>query len=138
MTLVIDANVAVLWTLDQALSSKAELVLRRDKQLIAPDLIVPEVVNALYVYQRSYPDKKSQIQDGIEFLPRWFTELVPSIGLRRKAFEIAIELDHPVYDCFYLALAAERDVKFVSTDGHFLRKALSKGYANLVSHLEDW
>jgi predicted nucleic acid-binding protein len=138
MTLVVDASVATLWTLETPLSSKAELVLRRDRNLIAPDFIIPEVTNALYIYLKSHPEGKLQIIDGIEFLPRWFSELVPAVGLRRRAFEIAVELEHPVYDCFYLALALSREVMFVSTDGHFLRKAAGKGYAGNVSHLEDW
>jgi predicted nucleic acid-binding protein len=34
-----------------------------------------------------------------------FEELVPVSVLRDRALAIAVELRHPAYDCFYLALA---------------------------------
>lgn len=48
-----------------------------------------------------------------------FGSLVPTDGLRRRAVAIAIELDHPIYDCFYLALA-ERDHARLGSDGGWL------------------
>ncbi len=35
-----------------------------------------------------------------------FTEIVPSSVVMKSAFGMALDLDHPVYDCLYLALAA--------------------------------
>jgi hypothetical protein len=35
---------------------------------------------------------------------------------------MAVELDYPAYDCLYLALAAERDCRFVTADERFVRK----------------
>ena len=40
--------------------------------------------------------------------------------------QIAIELKHAAYDCVYLALAAERECRFVTADESFVRK-LSEG-----------
>jgi predicted nucleic acid-binding protein len=38
------------------------------------------------------------------------------------ATRIAIELDHPAYDCIYLALAIDNGCKFVTADPRLLRK----------------
>jgi predicted nucleic acid-binding protein len=38
------------------------------------------------------------------------------------ATRLAIDLDHPAYDCLYLALAIARDCPFVTADERFLRK----------------
>ncbi len=38
------------------------------------------------------------------------------------ATRMAIELDHPAYDCVYLAMAAAKDCQFVTADEHLLRK----------------
>jgi predicted nucleic acid-binding protein len=38
------------------------------------------------------------------------------------ATRIAIDLDHPAYDCFYLALAVDNDCQFVTADERHLRK----------------
>jgi predicted nucleic acid-binding protein len=49
-------------------------------------------------------------------------ELASTRSLMEPATRIAIELDHPAYDCIYLALAAERDCPFVTADERLLRK----------------
>lgn len=138
MTLVVDANIAVLWTFESPLAASAVRLLRKTDELVAPDLIVPEVANSFYKYAKMFPDRLPRIMDGLEFLPRWFSELVPSVVLRSRAFELALELQHPTYDCFYLALALERDVKLVTADTHFHRKAAAAGYQSSVSLLDEW
>jgi predicted nucleic acid-binding protein len=49
-------------------------------------------------------------------------ELLPTRSLLEAATRIAIELDHPAYDCIYLALAVQSDCRFVTADQRFLRK----------------
>jgi len=40
----------------------------------------------------------------------------------KTATRIAVNLDHPEYDCLYLALAVENGSRFISTDERFLVK----------------
>jgi predicted nucleic acid-binding protein len=136
-TLVIDANIAVGWSVESPHSPQCVRLLRETGALIAPDLIIPEVTNAFYMQLKTEGANKERIMDGLEFLPRWFAELVPSASLHGRAFALALELKHPAYDCFYLALALMRNVKLVTTDAHFLRKAML-GYGASMVHLEDW
>ena len=49
-------------------------------------------------------------------------ELLPMRSLFEDATRISIEMDHPAYDCVYLALAAESECRFVTADERFLRK----------------
>ena len=49
-------------------------------------------------------------------------ELVPMRPLLAAATRLAIALDHPAYDCIYLALAVGRDCRFVTADRALLRK----------------
>ena len=49
-------------------------------------------------------------------------ELLPTRSLWEAATRLAIELDHPAYDCLYLALAIASDCQFVTADQRFLRK----------------
>jgi len=58
-----------------------------------------------------------------------FDELVPLAGLSRRAAAIALALDHPVYDCFYLALAEARDAPMVTADRRLLRRVAEKHWA---------
>ncbi|HEX5078011.1 MAG TPA: type II toxin-antitoxin system VapC family toxin, partial [Geminicoccaceae bacterium] len=64
----------------------------------------------------------SQLAHVPEAVPRMFTELWPTVWLARRAFEIAAELRHPVYDCFYLALAESQEGIFVTADRRLIAR----------------
>ena len=52
-----------------------------------------------------------------------FDELVPSEALHTRALELAIDLRHPIYDCFYLALAEREAAALVTADTRLLAVA---------------
>ena len=49
-------------------------------------------------------------------------ELQSTRSLLEPATRIAIELDHPAYDCLYIALAVANGCQFVTADESFVRK----------------
>ena len=51
------------------------------------------------------------------------------------ALNLARELRHPAYDCFYLALAIERDLDLVTADARFVRAVSGTAYAARVRPL---
>ena len=67
--------------------------------MIAPDFVIAEVTNAFFFNIRGRTDRVARALDGLEFLPRWFSELVPSVTLRHRAMAYCLEFDHPAYDC---------------------------------------
>jgi predicted nucleic acid-binding protein len=120
-TLVIDASIAVKWVVEESGTVEA-LTLRRTAMLVAPDLLVVECANILWKkFQRREMSKEETLL-AARLLQGAEIELVPSRSLLEAASRIAIELDHPAYDCLYLALAIERDCRFVIADGCLLRK----------------
>jgi len=80
----------------------------RGSDLAAPDLLISETLNAFWKLRRARqatPDRSLVLAllDSIR--------IIPSRNHAARAAELADELDHPVYDCLYLALAeAEADV----------------------------
>ena len=136
--IVADASIAVRWTIDMPLSDAAEALLRGSMPIIAPDLVIAEVANAFVTAVRLSPTTVQRAQDGLDFLPRWFAELVALPSLRNDAFQIALDLAHPAYDCFYLALAEQRDCPLLTTDERLLRKVAGSPHAARVTHLRDW
>jgi predicted nucleic acid-binding protein len=82
--------------------------LLRENELSAPDLLIPETLNAFWKLRRAGREAPER-SDILQLLDR--IRVVPSRALAARAAELAEELDHPVYDCMYLALAeAEADV----------------------------
>ncbi len=119
--LVIDASIAVKWVVDEDGTPQA-LKLRQRTRLIAPELLVAECASILWKKVRRDELSIEEALLAARLLQAAEIELFPTRLLLEPATLIAIELDHPAYDCIYLALAVERDCKFVTADNTLLRK----------------
>ena len=53
-----------------------------------------------------------------------------------RSIEIAIQIDHAVYDCIYLALARQNDWQFVTADQRLIRKLKESRDSRLRLHFE--
>jgi predicted nucleic acid-binding protein len=115
MTLVVDASVAAQWVLEQDGSARAG-ALRAESRLIAPSLIAAEIGSAIWRAVRRKAVSRADALVAIEAVLLPFDALVPAEELRRRALAMAIELDHPIYDCFYLALAERENAPLISAD----------------------
>jgi predicted nucleic acid-binding protein len=120
-TLVIDASIAVKWVIEEEGTPQA-LTLRRTARLLAPELLVAECANILWKKARRNELSREEALLAARLLQTAAIELVPTRSLLAAATRIAIALDHPAYDCLYLALAIENDCRFVTADERFLRK----------------
>jgi predicted nucleic acid-binding protein len=120
-TLVIDASIAIKWVVDEDGTEEA-LTLRRHAKLIAPELLTAEGANILWKKVRRDELSKDEAVLAARLLQAADVELLPMRLLLEVATRRAIELDHPAYDCLYLALAADRDCRFVTADDRFLHK----------------
>jgi predicted nucleic acid-binding protein len=114
--LVLDASVAVKWFVEEPGTAAALALLTHDESLIAPDLVIAEVANVAWKHLMRGDLRRQQIAHVPGALPRMFAELWPTRWLASRAFEIAAELRHPVYDCLYLALAEREGATLVTAD----------------------
>lgn len=120
-TIVIDASIAVKWVVEEQGTPEA-LALRQRAKLIAPDLLVAECANILWKKVQRDELSKEEALLAARLLQGAEIELLPTRSLLEGATRIAIDLDHPAYDCLYLALAAANDCRFVTADERLLRK----------------
>ncbi len=119
MRLVIDASVAVKWSISEAGSEAATDLLAHP--LVAPDLFLAEFGNALTKKLRRREISLGQAWQALEEGPQR-VELFSSRLLLPAAFELSIGLHHSVYDCYYLALAEALDCPLVTADAVFVAK----------------
>ena len=105
MTTVVDASVALHWCFRLNGSNRAEELLRSNDHLIAPDLVMAEITNAAWKLVIFDGVMAESARAAVRDVAKAFEELVPTSVLKDRALAIAIELRHPAYDCFYLALA---------------------------------
>lgn len=121
MSIVIDASVALKWVFDEP-GTEAALALRAE-QLIAPALWLAEAANALWRHVRLGEIKPEEALARIEELadaPVASLSIEPHVA---RALRIATQIQHPVYDCFYLALAEYYDIDVVTDDRRFAAAA---------------
>jgi predicted nucleic acid-binding protein len=119
---VVDASVALKWLHDEDGSKEAASLLTDGQHLIAPDLIVPEVCNVTWKMVRRGMMSPAQQTAAMTRLPTILDELAPTGPLAPRAAAISTILDHPAYDCFYLALAEQRNGIFISADRRLIRR----------------
>ena len=119
--LVIDASIAVKWVVEESGTPEA-LALRQLAMLTAPDLLVPECANILWKKVQRKELLRDEALLAARLLQGAEIELLPTRSLLAPATRLAIELDHPAYDCLYLALAVEKNCRFVTADERLVRK----------------
>jgi predicted nucleic acid-binding protein len=127
--LVVDASIAIKWVVQEVGTAEA-LVVRRGRQLAAPDLLAAECANILWKKVSRGELTRDEALLAARLLQRADLELVPTRGLMAQAAEMAIELDHPAYDCMYLALAMQRGTPLVTADERLLGKLAATPYAS--------
>ena len=137
MALVVDASVAFKWLVPEPASDRALLLLDSDETLIAPDLAVVEVINAMWARLRGRTGFEQIVADAAIALPRIFEETAPSGPLVQRALEMTIELNHPLYDCIYLALAEREKTRLVTADESFCRKVNASTLASFAVSIEE-
>jgi len=118
---VIDASVAIKWVVEEE-GTRAALALYQRAKLIAPELLVPECANILWKKAQRNELSREEALLAAGLLQHAEIELLPTRSLLEAAARIAIELDHPAYDCLYLALAVANECRFATVDEGFLRK----------------
>lgn len=124
MKWVIDASVVLKWIFPEEDHELARGFKRQP--LIAPDLLMSECVNA--VWRRAGPEQMSpgQVDEALMLISRFGIELHPSRELVRRAGAIAFALNHPAYDCFYLALAEREGCELLTADSRLVAKLAEK------------
>lgn len=138
MTLVVDASVAIKWFVEESRSGAARAVLDSGEPLVAPDLVVPEACNAAWKKVRRGEISEEQGAAVARALPRSFDRLTATAELAPRAFALGYRFDHPVYDCFYLALAEGESATLVTDDTQILALAKKAGLSRLVRPLTDF
>lgn len=128
--LVVDASIAIKWVIDESGSNLA-IALRAGARFVAPDLLNAELGNILYkkvVRGEVQPDDAEMLAI---LLTRIDIDLRPTKSLLPAAVRLAVKIEHPTYDCFYLALALSEGCQFVTADAKLLHKLDSNQRAGL-------
>jgi len=139
VSLVVDASVALKWFLSEEPDADRALAVVRDGvPLIAPDLVIAEVCNAAWRSARLGRISHAQMDEIASSLPRFFDGLVSAATLAPRAVAIASELDRPVYDCLYVALAEAEQAALVTADAQLVGKVRATPWEQLTISVSEY
>lgn len=121
---VVDASVAFGWFAAVPGSEQAALLLKSGGRqlLLAPDLVLVELLNAGWKSLRLGAITAEQFDWLAHRAGEPFSALFPSQGLLSRAHHWCTLLDHPAYDCLYIALAEQQNATLITADQRLLRK----------------
>jgi predicted nucleic acid-binding protein len=116
VTLVIDASVAAKWVLPEPDSAAAVAIRTTDDELVAPSIAWAELGNAIWKAVRRRDLAAGDAAETLRVAMAHYARLVPLDQGAERAIQLATSLRHPIYDCFYLALAERDNVPLVTAD----------------------
>jgi predicted nucleic acid-binding protein len=109
----------------------------RTRKLLAPDLLWAELGSVLWARRKRGDygslDAREMLAE-LRALPIRTCALLP---LLPAALDVAIAVDHSLYDCLYLALAEAENCKVVTADRRFHRSVSGGIWANRIVWIED-
>ena len=122
-SLIVDASVAVKWFFLEADSQRADSLRGGEFDFIAPELIIAEIGNAARKKRSRNEIDAAGAIFVIQRAPLIFASLVSIVDLAEAAMRLSATLLHPIYGCFYLALAERERAPIVSADASLLAAA---------------
>jgi predicted nucleic acid-binding protein len=125
---VFDASLILKWYLPSDPLFERAVAARQEIDALAPTLVLAELGNALWKYVRA---GLLDVDEACAVVASVSGRLdpVPDSELIETAQRLSAELDHPVYDCLYLALARRENVPLITADRRLASRAEALGLA---------
>ena len=130
---VADSSLALKWVIGEE-DSELALALRSHYRFQAPDLIHAECANVLWklASRNEIPSLAATV--AIRAMQADPMEIVATRSVMEEALRLALELQHPAYDCVFAALAQRAACPMITADKTFVRKM--EGHSIAVLDLE--
>ena len=138
MRFVVDASVAVKLLVDEPDSDVARELAASGEELHAPRLMASEVANALWRKARLGQIERADAGAALAWLPDMPVRWNDDEAVSADAVRLALALDHPVYDCVYLALAHRIAAVMLTADRQFAMAVAPTEHREAVLTLADY
>lgn len=115
MAFVVDASVLVKLVVDEG-DQQFVFDMLGDEELAAPAFARVEVANILWKKRRLGHITPSQAERALEIVDRRAVRMIDDGGLLPGALSLAMQIDHPVYDCLYVVAAWQTAVPLITAD----------------------
>ena len=127
MIIVLDTSAAVEIVLARDSADRLTNIVGEADWVIAPTLLISEVTNVFWKYQKfadfPYAECEKSIEQAVSLPDEYFNEL----DLYRESFKLGCTLDHPIYDVLYLVLARRHNAMLLTMDKKLMAAAIKIG-----------
>lgn len=130
--IVIDASVLVKVLTGEFGGEAALESVSVERDRIAPDWVQLEVASAIAKKVNTGELRRVGAEAALRKLSEVVTEVVPSLELIDRAFELSLVLKHAIYDCLYLALAERLQCILVTADAKFVRAVAASPHRHSI------
>lgn len=127
MKVVLDASAAIETVFGRKQASRLGGILAEADIVLAPDLLVPELVNTIWKFHQFESLPLDECHRSLKAALGLVDALVPSMEIHSEAFLLARTARRPAYDMFYLALARREDAVLLTTDATLRKEAERQG-----------
>lgn len=135
MTIVIDASVSLKWVIEEEGSDAAFAL--QNQRLTAPSLWLAEAGNALWRHVRLGEIVEDEAAQRLDLLRRAAVRTTELDLDAAAALRLAATLNHPIYDCFYLAAAIRQETFVATADARFASVVRGSKHASRVRVLGE-
>ena len=115
-SLVLDASAVVRIIEGSSQAAAFQQAVLEAELVLAPELMLTEVSNALWRLQRAGQLQPEGLQQCLSRDAALVDQIEPDRHLQVAALALACHLDHPVDDCIYLALARREAAALLTAD----------------------
>jgi predicted nucleic acid-binding protein len=123
MRVVLDVSAAFAIVTNSPGGEKLADIISQANIVFAPDLFYSEATNVGWKYHHIEEASREAsfrlTEKAIQLVDIFF----PSESIWEDALDLACQLEHPVYDCFYLVLAQQQDATLLTKDKRLIRLA---------------
>jgi predicted nucleic acid-binding protein len=138
VNVVVDASVTIKWFVPEPLSDEADRLLGGGDALFAPDLLLLEFGNTLWKKVRLGEFARDDGDTALAALRNGPVGLVATISLVERALHLAYEIEHPLYDCVYLAAAEAVAATVATADPRFFERCSQSSVRSRIAWIADW
>ena len=119
---------SVKWFVAEPLYNEARRLLARRIDLYAPDLVLSEFANTIWkkTRRKEIPDQEPYLNELSSLSD--VISLLPDRELIERAARMAFAIDHPVYDCLYLACAEATGSGVITADRRLANKSAAQHF----------
>ncbi len=135
--IILDASVVVKWFSEEEYTDKAleirELIRMGEEKVVVPDLLLYELANAL----KHNPNfDANDVRDALTSIFDMDMDIVTPIPETiNSAVTLAFEYNLTVYDAFYVALAKETELTFITADRRLCERVSNLDLVNFIENI---